>query len=404
MKNFLYLLFSLYLFVFQLHSVAVQASGKVPTQSLGLTLRDTTKKAKDSLKTLVQPRRDIETTVSYQAKDSIRFKVREQMIYMYGGSKVDYGKIALEAETIDMNWKTNLVKANGKLDTVSRKMIGQPVFTDQGQKYNIDAMTYNFKTKKGIITGIRTKQDEGFVVGGRVKKMPENEMFVNRGIYTTCDLPHPHYGIRARKMKVIPDKATVTGPFNLEIESVPLPLGFLFGMFPQPNRKRSGLVFPQYGETQTNGFFLQDGGFYVTFKDRVDVSLLGEIHSKGRWGLRMPINYAKRYGYTGNINLSLLRSFQEVDGRTTPTATTDFRVTWSHTPQSRGTGRFSANVNFGTNSSTRNMMLPGGNPQTFLQSSINSNINYSKTLGIFSFGIAVPYNQNIITKIINITP
>lgn len=403
MKNFLYLLFSLYLFVFQLHSVAVQASGKVPTKSLELTLRDTTKKIKDSLKTL-QPRRDIETTVSYQAKDSIRFKVREQMIYMFGSSKVVYGKIALEAETIDMNWKTNLVRANGKLDTTTNKMIGQPVFTDQGQKYNIDAMTYNFKTKKGVITGIRTKQDEGFVVGGRVKKMPENEMFVNRGIYTTCDLPHPHYGIRARKMKVIPEKATVTGPFNLEIENVPLPLGFLFGMFPQPNRKRSGLVFPQYGETQTNGFFLQDGGLYVTIKDRFDIALLGEIHSKGRWGLRMPINYAKRYAYTGNLNLSLLRSFQEVDGRTTPTATTDFRVTWSHTPQTRGTGRFSANVNFGTNSSTRNMMLPGGNPQSFLQSSINSNINYSKTLGIFSFGIAVPYNQNIITKIITITP
>ena len=369
--------------------------------------KDSSKVAKDSLKKIaLAKQRDIETTVNYQAVDSIRFNVESKMIYMYGTSKVGYGKINLEAEQIDMNWQTNLITARSRYDSTARKLIGKPVFTDQGTKYAIDGMTYNFKTRKGIITGIRTKQDEGYVVGNRVKKMPDDAMFIENGLYTTCDNPEPHFGIRSRKMKVIPNKVTVTGLFNLEIAGVPTPLGFLFGMFPQPNRRRSGLIFPQYGETQTNGFFLQGGGLYLALSNYVDLALQTEIHSKGRWGLTLGSSYKKRYSYDGRLNVTFLQSLTEIEGSTLRNTENNFNLTWSHTPQSKGTSRFSANANFGTNNATRRMMLPGTNPNSFLQSSLRSSVTYSKTFTNtpFSFGAAIAHDQNLISKIINITP
>lgn len=369
--------------------------------------KDSSKLAKDSLKKIaLAKQRDIETTVNYKAVDSIRFNVESKMIYMYGNSKVGYGKIDLEAEQIDMNWQTNLITARSRYDTTARKVIGKPVFTDQGTKYAIDEMTYNFKTRKGIITGIRTKQDEGYVVGNRVKKTPDDAMFIENGLYTTCDHSEPHFGIRSRKMKVIPGKVTVSGLFNLEIAGVPTPLGFLFGMFPQPNRKRSGLIFPQYGETQTNGFFLQGGGLYLAINNNIDLALQTEVHSKGRWGLTLGSSYKKRYSYDGRLNITFLQSLTEIEGSTLRNTENNFNLTWSHTPQSKGTSRFSANANFGTNNATRRMMLPGTNPNSFLSSSLRSSVTYSKTFSNtpFSFGAAIAHDQNLISKIINITP
>ncbi len=383
----------------------LQAVKDTVQKTLKEALKDTTqqKKAQKEVKKL---QKDIETTVKYQAKDSIRFNVSKKMIYMFGGSEVVYGKISLNAENIDLNWQRNEVKARSRFDTVKRQVVGKPVFTEQGVKYDIDAMTYNFKTRKGIITGIRTKQDEGFVVGSTVKKTPENSMYVKEGLYTTCDLPHPHFGIRSRKMKVIPDKVTVSGLFNLEIAGVPTPLGFLFGMFPQPNRRRSGLIFPQYGETQTNGFFLEGGGLYLNVSQYFDFLLATEFHSRGRWGFRSTINYKKRYKYSGNIGFRFLQTFEEIEGRTDRSVANDFNVTWSHTPQTKGTGRFTASANFGTNTSNRRMMLPGNAATAFLQSTMNSNVSYNKSFEgtPFSFGASLGHTQNIITKIVNINP
>jgi hypothetical protein len=410
MKSVIRYCICLFLF-FQVVTVFSQNTlSKTSTSSTPINKDSLRTKKIDSLKKIaLNKQRDIETTVNYQATDSIRFNVNSKMIYMFGGSKVGYGKIDLEANRIDMNWQTNLITAQSSYDSTTKKIVGKPVFTDNGTKYNIDAMTYNFKSRKGIIKGIKTKQDEGFVVGNRVKKTPDNAMFVENGLYTTCDHPEPHFGIRARKMKVIPDKVTVSGLFNLEIAGVPTPLGFLFGMFPQPNRRRSGLIFPQYGETQTNGFFLQGGGIYLALSDYVDLALQSEFHTKGRWGLTGASAYKKRYKYDGRVNITFLQTLTENEGTVQRNIENNFNVTWTHTPQTKGTSRFSASANFGTNNATRRMMLPGTNPNTFLQSSLRSSVTYSKNfegklLQPFSFGASLAHDQNLITKIINITP
>lgn len=52
------------------------------------------------------------------------------------------------------------------------------------------------------------------------------------------------------------------------------------------------------------GFYLRDGGYYFAISDRMDLKVLGEIFTKGSWGLSVQSNYNKRYKYSGNFNAS----------------------------------------------------------------------------------------------------
>ncbi|MCS7020105.1 MAG: putative LPS assembly protein LptD [Cytophagales bacterium] len=349
------------------------------------------------------PKGDITTTINYQAKDSIRFDVRKRMIYMYGDAKIVYGDISLKAAQVAIDWTQNTIKATYVRDTATNREIGLPEFTEGGETYTSKQLAYNFKTRKAKVTGVTTKYGEGFILLENVKKDENDNSYGENGLYTTCDAPIPHFGIRARKMKVIPGKVIVSGLFNLEINRIPTPLGFAFGMFPQPKSRSSGFVMPQYGETRERGFFLSQGGFYFVLSDNFDLSLLGEVHTKGGWGLTAATRYKKRYAFDGQFRFQYNRRINEVPGQVENNVVNDFNISWNHTPQSKGDSRFSASVNAGTNTFGRNNAPQLNN---FQSSSFNSNISYNKTFTgtPFTAGVNLRHEQNIITRIVSIFP
>lgn len=271
-------------------SIKVDSSKFIQDSTL-TNLSDSTKTAAtDSVKS--KKKGDIATTVNYNAKDSLNFNLKTQDIIMYKNAHVDYGDIELEADKIKVNYNTKILDASGLQDTAG-KITGEPVFTDKGQVYQTEKITYNFDTKKAIIKGVVTQQGEAFMHSNWTKKNEKDEMFSDHALYTTCNLEHPHFGISANKIKLIPGDKILAGPFNLEITELPTPFLFPFGMFPMPNNKTSGILFPTYGEENRRGFFLRDGGYYWAINDYADMALRGEIYSKGSYGLSVASNYKK---------------------------------------------------------------------------------------------------------------
>jgi len=223
-----------------------------PTKSLdSLTTTDT----------LDVPKSDIESRIEYSCRDSLRMNIAEQKVYLYGNSKVIYGTRTLDAEFLEINWATNEVKAYGRIDTTTGKTIGKPVFKDGADTYAAEEIRYNMKSGKGIIKGIVTRQGDGYIHGGPVKKTPE-AIYVNHALYTTCNLPHPHFSINASRLKVIPGDKVVTGPFHVRVMGIETPLGLPLGFFPVTRRSKSGIIFPTIGEQRTRGFYLSNGGYY----------------------------------------------------------------------------------------------------------------------------------------------
>ncbi len=369
---------------------------------------DTLKNPADSLP---PAKGDIETTIIYSARDSIHTSLDGKTIWLYGNARIKYGTIELEAEDIVIDYARYTLTAQGRRDSLGRR-VGFPVFKNGPEVYETRDIVYNFKTGRARISEVVTKQGDGILHGDVVYKNEKNELLSLRNSYTTCTLEHPHFVIRATKTKAIPDDKIVAGPFYLEFNDVPLyPAGFLFGMFPAPRKSKSGIIFPSYGEDRRLGFNLRDMGYFFDINDYMKLSLLADVYSKGGLAGKIVLPYNKRYHYTGNFNFtySRYRFVERIEDRS---VSKDFSISWSHSPQSKGTGRFSASVNAATNTFNQNNNLNLGLPPsvntTQLQNTtrrMNSNVSYNKRFAgtPFTLGVNFSHTQDLLTRQIDLT-
>ena len=374
-----------------------------------LSQPDTAAQAVDTIRVSAARKGGVETTINYSARDSIRFDVVSKIMYLYGDGKIDYGQTSLTAEQIQINWETSTLTANGVPDS-SGKLIGTPFFKDGEEQYQAEKIAYNYKTKRGKISGAITKQGEGYIHAETVKKNADNELFGQNAQYTTCDLEHPHFFINASKMKVDPGRKVITGPFNLWVGDIPTPVGFLFGLFPTPKKRSSGVIIPTFGETTNRGFYLRNGGYYWAVNDYLGMRFLGDVYSLGGYGVSAIGDYYKRYSYRGNFSLQYTKTVQPeilTDASADVGPGVPFQpeensvwVRWTHSPETLrpGGGRFSASVEAGSSSFNT---LNATDMNNYLGQTFQSSIRYSRTLPYapISYDITARHSQNIQTGI-----
>jgi lipopolysaccharide assembly outer membrane protein LptD (OstA) len=282
-------------------STQIKSDSTLNSADTVLINADTTRIKADS----IPPKGDIETTINYTARDSIRASMDGKKIWLYGEAKIVYGEIELEAEEITIDYANNTIAANGIRDSLGNR-IGYPLFKNGAELYETKGIIYNFKTKRARIIEVVTQQGEGYLHSDAAFKNEKNEILSVRNSYTTCNLEHPHFRIRATKTKAIPNDKIVAGPFYLEFNDIPLPAGFLFGMFPAQRESKSGIIFPSYGEERRRGFNLRSGGYFFDINEYIKLALTGDIYSKGGHALYANSTYIKRYN-TMAISISAIR-------------------------------------------------------------------------------------------------
>lgn len=345
----------------------------------------------------------IDSKVVYSATDSIVIDLETSKVFMYRDADIKYEKIHQTAGFIELNFNTSILKARRLIDS-GGKVTGKPVFKEDNQEFTSEQIDYNFKTTKGIIKNVVTQEGQGYLHGEVVKKLKNNVSNLNHGAYTTCNLPHPHYSIQFTRAKVIPNNKIVTGPAFLTIEDVPLPLVLPFGLFPNKRGQTSGILIPTYGESRERGFYLENGGYYFGINEYMELKLIGDIYSRGSWALKPTFNYKKRYKYSGSFNFTYAINTEGI--RETPSFTKrkDFRVFWSHVqdPRARPKSRFSASVNFVSNTMNRY------NPRTtadMLTNTFSSSISYQTSLmrDKLAFSASLSHSQNTSTRMVNLT-
>jgi len=288
--------------------------------------------------------------VNYKAQDSLVFAAGN-MAWLFGSSQVTYADIDLTAERIQLSLDSSLVHANGVPDSTSGKLTGKPIFKDNSGEYETRTMSYNFKTAKGYIQDVTTQQGDGYVTGGTTKKMPDNDIFLESGRYTTCDQTEcPHFYIELTKARVRPNKNIVTGPAYLVVADVPLPLAIPFGFFPFTKSYSSGILMPTYGVDNSRGLYLRDGGYYFAINDYMDLALRGELYTLGSWGIQADTHYARRYKYKGNMSFSYIITKTGEKGMDDYQEQKNMKVVWSHSQDSRFNPNLSlsASVNYST--------------------------------------------------------
>jgi len=313
----------------------------------------------------------LDGVVDYKAKDSL-VMTADKWGFLYGEAEVIYkdGKvnkdIKLTGEKVYMNMDSNLVHATFGLDSVGKEF-GFPILNDGGTDYESKTMKYNFKTRKGYITDLITTQGEGYILAGRAKKNEDDSYFIREGVYTTCDNhEHPHFYLALTKGKVKPGKNVVAGPAYLVIEDLPIPfIGLPFGFFPFSKKYSSGVIMPSYGDELDRGFNLRDGGYYFAINDNVDLSLTGDIYTKGSWGLKAQSTYRFRYKRSGSFSFNYLVNKYGDKEDADYSVQKDLSIQWTHTqdPKANMFRTLSASVNFSTSSYNRNSLDQRYNPR-----------------------------------------
>lgn len=328
--------------------------------------------------------------VNYAAEDSMWVDFITQEIHLYGAATVDYQQISLKADHIVLNYGTNIVFAEPLPDSLGYAA-GEPEFSDGGQAFTAKEMRYNFKTRRGIVYGTTTTQDDIFVRGGKSKFVSgalrvddttrADVIYTEGAIFTTCSAEHPHFGIRTQRAKVVPNRLAIIGPSNLEIMGVPTPLWLPFGFFPLKSGRSSGLLFPSdYQYSPQWGFGLQGVGWFFPIGEHVNLQATADYYIKGTYTLNANVRYTRRYKYSGNFNASYKRLRQEagIAGGLEESFTKGISLNWSHRQarQAHPTFTFGGSLNFQTNLVDQRFI---NSYEVASQNTIRSSMNATKT-------------------------
>lgn len=351
-----------------------------------------------------------EAQIDYSSEDSMFFDLKNKQIHLYGKAKVDYTDVNMTANYILIDWENSTITAEGQRLPNGRGWLGKPTFKQGGQDVKASKLTYNFKTYKGIIYDVQTIQEGMNVVGTKGKFIgagndttKANIIYNRDAIFSTCDLDHPHFGIRSNKQKIVQDKVAIVGPSNIEIGGIPTPLWLPFGFFPMTQGQRTGLIFPRdYEFSEAWGFGLRNVGWYFPLSEYWDLQLTGDIYFKGTFRTHALARYNKRYKYRGDFNLDFAYQRSEgIDGRPVYSPSTSIR--WSHNQDSKAHPyrTFGGSVNIQTSGYQQNNRTDF---QSQTQRTLSSNMSFRQRFdGPYDLSASFRHSQNTSTNRVSIS-
>ena len=350
----------------------------------------------------------IDAPVNYTANDSLVYDAMTKTSRLYGDAEVKYENMDLKSDKIQMNLDSSIVHATGSPDSTEKGGIkGRPVFKMGSDTYDTDTIAFNFKTKKGLVQNAYTEQQDGYLRSQISKRNDNGDVYLAHGRYTTCDKEHPDFYIALSRAKVRPGKDVIFGPAYIVVADVPLPLAVPYGFFPFTKSYSSGFIMPSYGDENNRGFYLRDGGYYFAVSDKWDLKLLGEIYTKGSWGISAASNYRKRYKYSGSFFAAYQDTKTGDKGMPDFQEQESFKLQWSHRqdPKANPFSSLSASVNFATSSYERNNLTSMYNPQAMTQTTRTSSVSWSTTFSSIGLSLSTSANlsQNMQNSTISLT-
>ena len=332
---------------------------------------------------------DLQAPVTYKAADSIIFDVEQGILFLYREADLQYEKIGLKAREVRVDLDQQTLFANG-VPNAEGELEGKPEFSQDGETYNARTVAYNFKSQKGRVTEGRMVQSGNYIIADTAKYHPDGSFHGKNGKFTTCDADHPHFYIRSRRLKVLPDQRLISGPLNFVVADFPIPIIVPFGFVPkmdQQGEKKTGLLMPQYGEAQDRGFFLRGLGYYFAINDFLDLKLDGDIYTRGGWRMSAATNYRIRYKFNGSFSFEYgVQRFNEARDPDF-SRTSAWSLRWSHSQPIDPTARLTSSVNI--SSSNRFQRQISYNQNDFFTNNLNSSISFTKRFNNLPFNLSM---------------
>lgn len=355
---------------------------------------------KDSIAPPPAKKEAIDAVIEHTADDYIIEDIANKKVYLYNNAEINYKNINIKSGKIDIDYNTNTVVARGIKDSVGNYS-QLPVFKQGGEESSQDSIVFNFKTEKALIYGLTTEQDGIYTLGEKTKKMNDSTIFVRKIRFTTSDKANPDYYLETQKAKVVPNKKIIVGLTHLVVADVPTPVFLPFAYLPLTTTKTSGIIMPSYGQSNSQGFFLQNGGYYFAGNDYFDLTLLGDVYSNGSWGASTQSSYRVRYKFSGSMSFRYENLIYGVKGFDDYSKSQNYNIRWSHSQDAKSNpnSKLSASVNMGS-SKYYSQSLNEFNNSNALTNTLSSSVSYyRKIVGTpFNFSVTASHSQNTNTE------
>jgi len=295
---------------------------------------------------------EMDSPVSYES-EIIDFKVPDEVTTLQENAKLHYEDIDLLAGYVDVDWSTNLLYALPAAPGDSVIVPIQPSLLQTGQEpMDGDTMTFNLYTQHGKVIKGATKVEDGFYYGEEIRNEDKSIIFVQKSLYTTCDLKLPHFHFDSDKMKLIQNDKVIAKPVVLYISGIPI-FALPFAIFPhQGGSRHSGWIMPSYGESRIRGQFLDGLGYYWAPNPYWDTKFILNFADRQGITLKTLNRYKKRYKYSGNLHLETLQFLtggeNDIIG-IKDARKTDYVIKWDHNQVLRRQQTFNVNAKYYSN-------------------------------------------------------
>jgi len=243
-------------------------------------------------------------TLEYNAVD-LEYSVLSKTFNLNDKAQLKYRTATLNGDTIIYSQKDKIIE-----------VIGNPIFRETSQPTLASyKMKYNLSTKVGEIIYGTSYMDNQQFNGTLIKAvtiqsedtLKEQRFLIERGDFSTCSNPeHQHYAFYSRRMVVKPKENVTARPVVLNMGEVPVAILPLM-VSPMKSGRRSGLLTPRFGGDQSQGFFMNNIGYYLAPNDYLDAQLYGNIVEGStadftKSNLNSEFRYNERYMLDGFVN------------------------------------------------------------------------------------------------------
>ena len=326
---------------------------------------------------------EMDTTVIYHGNE-VYYDLQKDIMSIYPKSNMVYGDIKLRADTMKVDWNTNILYAIPGKDRELPEFIqgnDPPVY---GKLFE-----YNLDTQHGKITRGKTQIKEGYYHGKSLLKTEEEPLYVTDGVFTTCSLDEPHFCIEAKRMKVIPGDRVFAQDIVFKIADIPLMyIPTLFVSIEEGNR-RSGWIIPHFGTYSTKGWALEGSGYYWAPNDYYDARILIDFYDNQGINAELRQRYAWR-NHISNGNLTLKYWNYFLSG----TPKQGYKISINH-PQTIGQ-KSSLNIS-GSFTNDSQHFAEELNKDERLEQQIVSRATFRTSLGPFTMNVNASRTEDLLT-------
>lgn len=272
-------------------------------------------------------------------------------------------------------------------DTLQRLQAwGNPIliFKKEGDTLKGSYLVYRLDTQQGMALHGRSFVQKGWLEGDRMYRLTKEEILVQHGTFTTCDLDTPHYYFASTVTKAIQNNMAIVKPLVLYIRDIPV-AALPFWMFPIARGRKSGFLTPRFGYSSSDGRYIRNLSYYWAASAYWDLTLTLNLFERQKVQAALEIPYKRYRSFEGFWQGSLAQEFQ--------TGNIRYSLMGYHTQTFSPRSKFTARVQY--LSDERYIRDYSESRQEFLTTSIQSYASYSYTTSLLGFSIQANRTQDL---------